>query len=68
MTLVFQNPPNTFSAQEVFGVPNTYSQGIWKTRVMSKMAKVFFKDKLVVWVMGWYFGARLVVIGFERYP
>ena len=39
-TLVFQNPPNTLwggvwnperPSQEVFGGPNTYSQGIWKT-------------------------------------
>ncbi len=40
-TLVFQNPPNTFwggvwnpkrPSQEVFGGPNIYSAGIWKTR------------------------------------
>ena len=24
------------SSQELFGDPNTYSQGIWKTRVLSK--------------------------------
>ena len=39
-SLVFQNPPNTFSggvwnpkwpSQEVFGGPNIYSAGIWKT-------------------------------------
>ena len=47
-TLAFHNPPNTLwvgvwnpkrPSQEVFGDPNTYSQGIWKTRANTNHGK-----------------------------
>ena len=62
LTLVFQNPPNAFSGgvwsperppQEVFGGPNTYSQGIWKTRVIDGVKKKT-RDGLLNGILGLY--------------
>ena len=49
LTLVFQNPPNTFwggvwnpkrLSQEVVGGPNIYSGGIWKTRLYRQPSNI----------------------------